>query len=133
MTKIATACAAVVSLFVASTAPADEHPHAYLPAGLASIDHSISTMEDKQFGWTVPWAMYCDKDRALWLNGNYPIYQEPGGTVAMRVSRDRDGWHVDASRVPSDEAKWDEGGYVGSFTPIPVASAVFGEKEGRTP
>lgn len=55
---------------------------------------SIDGMMVGESAWTVPWAMCADSNRALWLNGAYPIYREPGGTVAMRVERRSDGYHV---------------------------------------
>lgn len=96
---------------------------ATLPAGRASADHSIASMDEGESGWTVPWAMYADKSRALWLNGGYTIDSRPGGTVQMRVWRDAEGWHVDASRCRDHE--WSGGLYVGTFTPIAVVTAAF--------
>lgn len=93
-----------------------------LPDGLASADHSIASMDVGASGWTVPWAMYHDKSRCLWLNGSYTIHAHPGGTVQMWVRRDDDGWHVDAAHCDAESKQWNEAGYVGNFTPILVAS-----------
>jgi hypothetical protein len=94
--------------------------HATLPEGLAGADHSIASMDIGESGWTVPWAMYHDKQRRLWLNGSYTVTFRPGGTAEMYIKRDEAGWHVDASRCSDRE--WGEGGYVGEFPPVAVAS-----------
>lgn len=96
--------------------------NAVLPEGLASADHSIASMDIGDSGWTVPWAMYHDKERKLWLNGNYTLHSRLGGTVQMLVRRDEDGWHVDASQCGYFKTGWSEPGYCGDFPPIAVAS-----------
>jgi hypothetical protein len=96
---------------------------AVLPDGLATDDHSIAAMEVGEQGWTTPWAMYHDNERRLWLNGSYPLYASPGGTAEMLISRDHNGWNVDATQVAKGY-RWSSGGYVGDFTPVPVASFV---------
>lgn len=93
---------------------------ATLPEGLSDADHSIASMEVGDAGWTVPWAMFTDEERRLWLNGKYTLHHRPGGTVQMKVRRDRTGWHVDASKC--DEKRWGGGRYVGGALPIPVAT-----------
>lgn len=97
--------------------------HATLPNGLSSREHSIASMQVGSSAWTVPWAMYHDEDRKLWLNGNYTITSAPGGTVQMMIRRDKDGWHVNATQCRGHQ--WSGGGYVGKFEPIPVTSFVY--------
>lgn len=94
---------------------------ATLPTGRANVDRSIASMDVGDAGWTVPWAMYHDDSRRLWLNGNYTIEPRSGGTVQMRVWRDDAGWHVDASSCRDDET-WGTDGFIGRFPPIAVAS-----------
>jgi hypothetical protein len=91
-----------------------------LPGGMASADHSIASMDVNESGWTVPWAMYHDSHRNLWLNGSYSIKDRPGGTVQMFIRRDDSGWHVDATSCP--DHRWGSDGYVGKFPPVAVAS-----------
>lgn len=93
---------------------------AILPEGMASVDHSIASMDVGDQGWTFPWAMYHDKSRRLWLNGGYPLHSNPFGTAEMLVSRKDDGWHVDASRCANH--RWLDGGHSGEFPPILVVS-----------
>ncbi len=95
---------------------------AKLPMGMANAEHSIATMDIGEKGWTVPWAMYYDKDRNLWLNGSYTIHADPGGTARMAVWRDEDGWCVDASGCRDHH--WSEAGYVGEFQPVSVVSFI---------
>lgn len=96
---------------------------ATLPTGMADVDHSIASMDVGDSGWTVPWAMYHDRERKLWLNGAYTIHRQPGGTVQMHISRDDSGWHVDASKCKQEQ--WGGSGYVGDFPPIAVASFTY--------
>jgi hypothetical protein len=97
---------------------------AYLPIGKADADHSIATMDEGESGFTQPWAMYHDNLRRLWLNGKYTVRREPFGTACMKITREADGWHVDASAVESGY-QWGEDGFVGGSYPIAVASVVF--------
>ena len=95
---------------------------AKLPRGMADEDVSIAVMGVGHTGWTVPWAMYADANRGLWLNGNYTIHKGPMGTVSMRVWRDEEGWHVDASRCGHDRHWSTNPAYVGGSLPIRVAT-----------
>ena len=47
----------------------------------------IKNMQDGMEAYTVPWAMYAERDGKLWLNGNYTIHTSPGGTVQMKVKK----------------------------------------------
>lgn len=42
-----------------------------------------------QVGWSVPWAMVADMDGNCWLK-NAPYYKRQQGTVAMKVTRNKD-------------------------------------------
>ncbi len=96
---------------------------ATLPQGMASSDHSIAVMDVGESGWTVPWAMYHDKERHLWLNGAYPLRPASGGTAQMLVTRSEDGWHVNAKLIEGSY-QWNEAGYVGAYPPIRVVEFV---------
>ncbi len=95
--------------------------NAILPESMADVDRSIASMDIGEQGWTVPWAMYYDDNRQLWLNGAYTLSRAPGGTTQMVVRRDENGWHVDAGQVRADYS-WGGGGYVGRFPSIAVAT-----------
>lgn len=71
---------------------------AVLPEDMEEDD--IFHMQIGASGWTVPWAMWCDRKRRLWLHPSYTIYREPGGTVQMLVVRTPDGYEVE---VPMGE------------------------------
>ena len=93
---------------------------AILPSGMATVDRSIAKMDIHDSGWTMPWAMYHDGERRLWLNGAYPLHTNPQETVTMLVRRDEAGWHVDISHCLGH--RWTEEGYFGRFPAIRVAS-----------
>jgi hypothetical protein len=65
---------------------------AVLPEGLE--EETIASMMTGEVRWTVPWAMWADTCRALWLHPDYTTSAHPGGTVQMRVERCADGFHA---------------------------------------
>lgn len=99
--------------------------------GQASLPLSLRQRElvDLKVGesaWTTPWAMYCDEDGKLKLNGHYSAHTASGGTVQMRVTRTSTGYEVDVSRCKKDP-DWDKPGkpgFVGDFKPLPVERMV---------
>jgi hypothetical protein len=55
------------------------------------------TIADMEFGrtcYTVPWAMWADRDGLMWLHPDYPAVGQPGGAIEMRVELRADGYHV---------------------------------------
>jgi hypothetical protein len=108
-----------------SQAAEAEPQQAELPSGMSDAEVSIAAMEIGETRWTVPWAMSADRERRLWLRGDYTADQTPGGpgkTTNMRVWRDVDGWHVDASRCRSDERWSTSGPPMQAWLPIRVTS-----------
>jgi hypothetical protein len=83
---------------------------------------SIATMEFGCAYYTVPWAMWVDADRMLWLHPDYPAESAPDGTVQMRIELRDDGYHV---WPPGDKPyrPQQEHGYLGGTSQpfIPVA------------
>lgn len=65
---------------------------AVLPDALES--RSLSSMSIGETGWTVPWAMWVDRQRRCWLNPGFLAESDPGGTVEMKVELRDDGYHV---------------------------------------
>src|SRR5688500_4995453 len=62
-------------------------------------EQTIAGRQEGESSGTAPWAMVVDSDRRCWLRANYTIHDRPGGTVAMKVERREDGFHV---WVPDD-------------------------------
>lgn len=99
-----------------------------VPRGAAIAPESlISTMQIRSMqvgniGYTVPWAMLITREHGCYLNGDYDISREPGGTSRMRIERNRDGFLVTVPHgeryEPSDDIPW-----VGALrsTLLPVA------------
>ena len=50
-------------------------------------ENAIRGMSPDDVGFTVPWAIWVDRDRQMWINGNYTTHSEPGGTVCMKIKR----------------------------------------------
>lgn len=88
---------------------ADRLMNAALPPGAEGP--TISDMKAGETGFTVPWAMVADSDRLLWLLPDYPVFDQPGGTVEMRIIRGEDGfkaWFVSGYRYkPRRDLKTD--------------------------
>uniref|UniRef100_A0A6M3JGV0 Uncharacterized protein n=1 Tax=viral metagenome TaxID=1070528 RepID=A0A6M3JGV0_9ZZZZ len=86
-------------------------------------ERTIKEMPPHTSGWTVPWAMYADEDGELWINGNYTVFSDRGGTVNMLVGRTSSG--VVVSIVECD-AKWSRGKpyFAGDFTPLRVEDLI---------
>ena len=76
-------------------------------------EHTIEAMLPGDIGWTVPRAMWVDRQRRYWLHPYYTIHEAPGGTGQLRVTRTCTGFHVE---VPPGErySPEDTPSYVGS-------------------
>ena len=73
-----------------------EHLGDPLPA--ERIQRTIESMEVDQEGWTVPWAMECSPFQCT-VNINYPVFEDPDGTVTMKISRTEHGYVVDITKT----------------------------------
>ncbi len=82
--------------------------------------NSIKLMSPGEVWWVVPWAMYADEDRILWINGSYTINTRPGGTVQLRIQRTRDGVNVIEESIKEHRYSPGKPCFVGEFTPLPV-------------
>ena len=100
--------------------------NAILPEHLEEV--TIKDMIIGESGYTVPWAMYAERDGTLWLNGDYMFEKEPGGTVEMKIERVNGGYKVDIRRVDEKSRRWSSTGpgFFGSFKPVPVVELVGG-------
>lgn len=67
--------------------------NAELPKSMETV--TIADMPVGLTAYTVPWAMYADQDRKLWLNPDFTFEGRPGGTVQMRITRADEGFRVD--------------------------------------
>ena len=75
-------------------------------------------------GFVVPWAMFANPDRTLWLNGNYTFGREPGGTVQMLVKKVTGGYEIDVSLCPDKTWLPVGANYVGRFDELPVVDFI---------
>lgn len=66
--------------------------NAMLPESAES--RTIAGMLVGETAYTVPWAMWVDSDRRLWLNPRYDRHTRRGGTVQMRIRRTSRGFVV---------------------------------------
>ncbi len=87
-----------------------------------------TTIDNMQIGeqdWTVPWAMFADTTGHLWLNGHYPIDNEPRGeTVCMHIRRQFDGFVVDVTAATTYRWTPGEPYYVGGYSKLPVVDMI---------
>jgi hypothetical protein len=54
-------------------------------------EDTIYGMSVGEKGFTVPWAMWADADRVLWINGDYTIHKEAFGTAHLYIERTKEG------------------------------------------
>ena len=99
---------------------------ARLPKAFQDATPTIATMEFGRAYYTVPWAMWADRDSLLWLHPDYRVSDQPGGTCKMRVELQSDGYHVRPVSTHSYKPQ-DAAGYAGStsqpFIPVTVFEA----------
>lgn len=88
-------------------------------------------LEDLPVGgsaWTLPWAMYADKDGKLWLDGKFPAMKSAGGTVCMLVYRKEQGFVVNVSETRDDES-WDGRRSLANVLPLQVIEVIGAKPE----
>ncbi len=83
-------------------------------------EDTIERMELGDTGYTVPWAMYVERDRSMWINGKYTVSQGPGGTVHMLIKRMSDGVEVDSSTIGDQRFSPGGSSFVGGSNAMPV-------------
>lgn len=76
---------------------------ATLPAKSQNQDWLIRNMEVRSSGYTVPWAMWEDNARRLWLNPDYNLTTGQLGTSHMLVERTANGYKVTITAGDSEE------------------------------
>jgi len=73
---------------------------AKLPEALEELEEkTIYRMLPGDTGYTLPWAVWADADRELWINGDYSYDDEALGTSHLRIRRTESGVEVDFSTV----------------------------------
>jgi len=89
---------------------------------------TIGNMSVGDVGYTVHWAVFADKNRKLWINTKYDIFEEAGSkgtTIQLKVKRMKDFFAIDVNSI--DGYKWqpEEPHYVGQkdsdFAPCSIA------------
>jgi len=70
---------------------------AKLPEALE--ERTIYRMLPGDAGYTLPWAVWADADRELWINGDYSYTDQIEGTSTLRIRRTESGVEVDFSTV----------------------------------
>ncbi|QQG96192.1 hypothetical protein HBE99_04430 [Mycobacteroides chelonae] len=66
---------------------------AILPEGIEET--AISDMTVGDVAYTVPWAMWVDRQRRCWLRPDFSVETAPCGTASMRIRKRTDGFHVE--------------------------------------
>lgn len=50
-------------------------------------EDTVRRMKSGDIGYTVPWAMWADAKRQLWINNGYSVEPNPFGTACMKIKR----------------------------------------------
>ena len=59
-------------------------------------------------GYIVPWGMWIDMEGNAYLNEQYDLHPNPGGTVSLRITKVRDGYiaHLDEFNYGREPYTW---------------------------
>lgn len=92
-----------------------------LQLGMAKLpqdkeENTIGKMKVGETGYTVPWAMWVDKERNCWLNEDYTIHKGRGGTVQLKIERLKEGYIAYINDKNLNE-KWNPTSSPGYCTP----------------
>lgn len=63
----------------------------------------IHEMPDGSDGYTVYWAFSIEDDAQWWVRGDYPVYDQPGGTVEVKMTRQGDTIIVDGDTINAED------------------------------
>lgn len=74
-----------------------------LPAGYE--EHTLATLKEGETAYTVPWLMWADEDRKLWITAHAPIWTAPVGPATLRVKREVGAVRVWASTIGAERYK----------------------------
>jgi len=69
----------------------------YLPDDL--LEDTIATMGEGETAYTLPWAMFANPSRRLFIVGTYPIFKKPEGTIQLRITKKNGEILVDKSSI----------------------------------
>jgi hypothetical protein len=89
-------------------------------------EDTIGVMSDGDTGYCVPWAVFADSNRKLWINKTYTVHGFSGGTVQLRIRRIGDRYFIDNHSIKKCHHKWTPGDphYVGQiesdFAPVSI-------------
>jgi hypothetical protein len=71
-----------------------------LPGHLEEL--GIADLMDGASAYTLPWAIWVDREGVPRINGNYTFEKEPMGTVSMRIERRGDEIYVDLDSIEGE-------------------------------
>ena len=91
----------------------------YLPEDMEET--TIAQMVPGQEGYTVPWAMWADSERQLWINGKYDIQKSPFGTAHMHIKMSQNKTIiVYKNSIVGEKYSLGDPCFVGGALPIPA-------------
>jgi hypothetical protein len=87
------------------------------------IQRTVADMKVGESKYVVPWCIGLDRYNRPWINSNYPIHDEPGGTISVLISRTDDGIVIDL-RQYADDYQWDRSYSCGRWHDTPCAGVL---------
>lgn len=81
---------------------------------------TIEHMLPGDTGYTVPWAMWADSERNLWIRGDYSVFVQPGGTGQLHITRTKDGIIVSEHSIGNHKYSIGNQRFVGGVVALPV-------------
>lgn len=84
-------------------------------------EQTIDEMPQGVF-FTVPWAMFADKDGRMWINGKYTYDRRPRGTVQLKITREPKSGHILVDKNSIGDHRYSRSGdtFVGGASWLPV-------------
>ena len=83
-------------------------------------EDTIANMLPGEKGYTVPWAMWADDSRVLWIHGGYSVVKKPHGTAHMKIQRTELGVIVFQATIGDHRYQPGGSSFVGSVMALPV-------------
>ena len=86
----------------AKSQPSDSQgPRDHLPEEMT--EDSVVRMRDGEEGYVVPWAMFANPQRRLFIVGTYTVHVKPGGTVQMKIKKQGETILVDRKTIRGEK------------------------------
>ena len=82
------------------------------------VEETIRDLAIGETAFTVPWAMFADRPKRLWIILSYPFTLQPHGTMQMEIRRTAQGVQVKSSTLGDFRYTPEELGTESDYLPV---------------